>query len=407
MSNANTAQDTARPYHVTLFGATGFTGRLTAEYLATCSDSGTLKWAIAGRNKGKLEECKRAIQTLNPDADVSIIVADSGDYESLKNMASQSRVIITTVGPYLLYGEPLVRACIEAGTHYVDLTGEPEFVDGLIHHYQQAAEEKKLKIVNSCGFDSVPHDLGALYTLQQLNELLGPDRAGKVPVKIEGFIQGQGVFSGGTWHSAVTQLSRLREYGKKRKLWQQQARTQPTDRRRARALSPTIKYCKPHRSWAIPFPSIDPQVVKRSAGKHKEFGPDFAYGHYILAQSLPKGLAGVTAAGGVVVLSQFDFTRKQLLKVRDPGQGPTPSQREKSWFKVHFMGKAAGLHVWTEVSGGDPGYGETAKMLAESALCLALDKNLPEQYGVVTTATAMGDALITRLQNAGIQFRTV
>ena len=407
MSKSKAPKATARPYHVTLFGATGFTGRLTAEYLATCSDSAKLKWAIAGRNSAKLEECKRAIQALNPQAEVGIIVADTGDYDSLKHMAEQSSVVITTVGPYLNYGEPLVKACIEAGAHYVDLTGEPEFVDSLIYNYQAKAEERKVKIVNSCGFDSIPHDLGALYTLEQLNRVLGPERAGKVPVKIEGFVQAQGAFSGGTWHSAVTQFSRLREYSKKRKAWHQQAKTQPTDRRRTRVLSPIIKYCKSHRSWAIPFPSIDPQVVKRTASKRKEFGPDFAYGHYILTRSLPKGLAGVFAAGGVVVLSQFDFTRKKLLKVKDPGQGPSPSQRKKSWFKVHFTGEADGMHVWTEVSGGDPGYEETAKMLAESALCLALDKHLPEQFGVVTTGAAMGDALITRLQNAGIQFRAL
>lgn len=407
MSNANPVQDAARPYHVVLFGATGFTGQLTAEYLATCSDAGRLKWAIAGRTPAKLEECKRAILTLNPAADVSTIVADSRNFDSLKNMAQQTRVVITTVGPYLLYGEPLVRACIEAGTHYVDLTGEPEFVDGLIHDYHARAEEKKLKIVNSCGFDSVPHDLGAFYTLQQLNQLLGPARAGKVPVKIEGFIHARGIFSGGTWHSAITQLSRLREYRQKRKIWQQQAKTQPTDRRRARTLPLAVKYCKPYRAWAIPFPSIDPQVVTRSATRHKEYGPDFAYGHYILTPSLPKGLAGIAATGGVIALAQLEFTRKQLLKVRDPGEGPSRAERAKSWFKVYFNGTADGLHVWTEVSGGDPGYGETAKMLAESGLCLALDENLPEQYGVITTASAMGNALITRLQNAGIRFRTI
>ena len=407
MSKSKTQKASSRPFHVTLFGATGFTGRLTAEYLATCNDKGKLKWAIAGRNQSKLEECKNAILALNPEADVSIVQADTNDPGSLKSMAEQSSVIITTVGPYLNYGEPLVKACIDAGTHYVDLTGEPEFVDGLIFDYQTQAEENKVKIVNACGFDSIPHDLGALYTLEKLNELLGPDRAGKIPVKIEGFIQASGTFSGGTWHSAITQFSRLREYYQKRKVWLQQEKTKPSDRRRARVLSPIIKYSKPYGSWAIPFPSIDPQVVKRTAKACKIYGPDFAYGHYILTKSLPKGLAGIAAAGGLVALSQIDYTKEKLLKVKDPGQGPSPSQRQKSWFKVHFVGEADGMHVWTEVSGGDPGYGETAKMLAESALCLALDKKLPEEYGIVTTGAAMGDALIKRLQKAGIEFRTI
>jgi len=408
MSTPKAKKAPARPFQITLYGATGFTGRLTAEYLATCPDSAHLKWAIAGRNPAKLEECRKAILALNPEANIGIIQADTGNYASLKGMAEQSDVIITTVGPYLNYGEPLVKACVEAGTHYVDLTGEPEFVDGLIYEYQEAAEQKSIKIVNCCGFDSIPHDLGALYTVEQLNALLGPDRAGKVPVKVEGFVEASGTFSGGTWHSAITQFSRLREYQKKRKLWYQKLKTRPSDRRRSRVLSPVVKYCKAFGAWAFPFPTIDPQVVKRTGAVCKEFGPDFAYGHYALVKSLPKGVAGAAGVGGLVALSQFDYTRKKLLKVRDPGQGPSPSQREKAWFKVHFVGEAAGMHVWTEVSGGDPGYGETSKMLAESALCLALDSaKLPRNFGVVSPGGAMGDALIQRLQNAGITFRTL
>lgn len=401
-------QDAAsRPFHIVLYGATGFTGQLTAEYLATCRDSPGLKWAIAGRNPGKLETCKRAILALNPQADISIIPADSRDPASLKRMAEQARVVITTVGPYLNYGEALVKACIESGTHYVDLAGEPEFVDGLIHDHQAQAAQNRVKIVNACGFDSVPHDLGALYTLQQLNQLLGPERAGKVAVKIEGFIRAKGNFSGGTWHSAITQFSRLREYEKNRKAWRQKAISQAPERRRSRVLAPVIKFCKPWGAWAIPFPSIDPQVVKRTARSRDEYGPNFAYGHYILIRSLPKGLALIAGAGGLVALSQFEFSRKKLLQLKDPGQGPSPAERAKAWFKVHFHGEADGMHVWTEVSGKDPGYGDTAKMLGESALCLALDDNLPARYGIVTTGAAMGDALIQRLQQTGIQFRTL
>ncbi|MEZ5508812.1 MAG: saccharopine dehydrogenase NADP-binding domain-containing protein [Gammaproteobacteria bacterium] len=407
MSKSKAQKTPSRPYHVVVYGATGFTGKLTAEYLATCGDKDHLKWAIAGRNLQKLESCKQAILQLNPSADVAIIQADTQDPASLKQMAEQTLVVISTVGPYLNYGEPLVKACIDAGTHYVDLTGEPEFVDGLTHDYHDQAEAKGVKIVNACGFDSVPHDLGALYTLNALNQLLGPERAGKVPVKIEGFVEANGTFSGGTWHSAITQFSRLREYAGKRKIWQQKAKSKPSDRRRTRVLSPIIKRCKAFGAWAIPLPTIDPQVVKRTAAERQEFGPDFGYGHYVLTRSLPKGLAGIAAAGGLVALAQVEYTRNKLLKVKDPGQGPSAAQRQKSWFKVHFVGEAAGMHVWTEVSGGDPGYGETAKMLAESALCLALDKNLPAQFGVVTTGVAMGEALIARLQKAGIDFRTL
>lgn len=408
MAKSKAQQPSSRPFHITVFGATGFTGRLVAEYLATCADSAHLKWAIAGRNPAKLEECRQAILALNPAANLSLIEADSQTFASLKKMAEQSQVVITTVGPYLTYGEPLARACVEAGTHYVDLTGEPEFVDSLQLDFHDTAEKAGIKIVNSCGFDSIPHDMGAYYTVKQLNQLLGENRAGKVPVKVEGFIQAGGGFSGGTWHSMVNQVARLREYFQKHRAWRQVLDARPSDRRRSRIALPAIKYCKAFGAWAFTFPTIDPQVVRRSGAAFREYGPDFTYGHYVLTHHLHTGLAGAATVGGIIVAAQLEFGRKQLLKVKDPGQGPSPAQRQKSWFKVRFVGEADGMHVWTEVSGGDPGYDETAKMLAESALCLAFDgKRLPPHCGVVTPAAAMGDALLERLQKAGILFRTL
>ncbi len=406
MTTKTTGKGSKRPYDIVVFGATGFTGKLTAEYLVTVQGAEKLKLAIAGRNPGKLEACKQELLAKNDKAKIDTIQADSEDFTSLVNMAAQSKVVITTVGPYLKYGEPLVRACVEAGTHYVDLTGEPEFVEGLEHDFHEQAAEKKIKIINSCGFDSIPHDLGALYTVHQLNEMVG-ERAGKVPVKVEGYVEAHGSFSGGTWHSAITQFSRMKEYYSKRKEWHKAKKTQPTDRRRTRVMSPKVYWVNAFTSWACPFPSIDPQVVKRTAAARKEYGPDFIYGHYILVKKLPKLIAGVMGAGGVLALSQFKYSRKKLLAIKDPGQGPSESQRNKSWFKVHFVGEADGLHIWTEVAGGDPGYGETAKMLAESALCLAQDKNLPKEYGVTTPGAGMGMALVERLNNAGITFRTL
>jgi len=396
-----------RPYDIVIFGATGFTGELTAEYLAHAQTVTPFTLAIAGRDSRKLEACQQHLQSKVPTVKLDSIVADSGNYPSLLAMARQARVVITTVGPYLKYGELLVKACIEAGAHYVDLTGEPEFVEGLQHDYQDLAAEKKVKIINCCGFDSIPHDLGALYTVQKLNQLLGPEKAEKVPVQVEGFIEAKGNFSGGTWHSAVNQFARLREFHHKRKEWHKKLNTRATDRRRTRVMTPKVFWMNPYQSWACPFPTIDPQVVKRTAAARREYGPDFVYGHYMLIKKLPNLMAGVVGAGSVVALSQFKLTRDQLLKIRDPGDGPSESTRQKSWFKVHFVGEAGGLHVWTEVSGGDPGYGETAKMLAESALCLALDQDLPAEYGIVTPGAGMGMALIERLNNAGITFRTL
>ncbi|MGB3622375.1 MAG: saccharopine dehydrogenase NADP-binding domain-containing protein [Ketobacter sp.] len=397
----------ARAYDIVVFGATGFTGKLTAEYLVQSKEAGKLKIAIAGRNAPKLEACKQALLALSPKISIDLLRADSSDFTSLVEMAGKSKVVITTVGPYLKYGEALVEACIETGTHYVDLTGEPEFVEGLEHDYQAEAEAKKVKIINSCGFDSIPHDLGALYTVHALNKELGEQSAGKLPVKVEGFVQARGTFSGGTWHSAITQFSRFREYQKKRKSWKKAKNSIPTDRRRSRVMKPSVKYCKPYQAWACPLPTIDPQVVKRTAASRKEFGPDFEYGHYVLVKQLPKLVGGIIGAGGLVALSQFKFSRDKLLKIKDPGQGPSAETRAKSWFKVNFIGEANGLHVWTQVSGGDPGYDETAKMLAESALSLAFDKSLPKCYGIVTPGSGIGVALIDRLQKAGIEFQTL
>lgn len=407
MSTQTKDTDSKRPFDIVVFGATGFTGKLTAEYLVTIENADKLKLAIAGRNSSKLEACKQDLLGKNNKAKIETIEADSNDYTSLVNMAAQAKVVITTVGPYLKYGEPLVRACVEAGTHYVDLTGEPEFVENLEHEFHDQAAEKKIKIINCCGFDSIPHDLGALYTVHQLNAMIGKDRTGKVPIKVEGFIEAKGTFSGGTWHSAITQFSRMKEYYDKRKEWHKTKTTKPTDRRRTRVMSPKVFWVNAHKSWACPLPTIDPQVVKRTAAARKEFGPDFIYGHYVLVKKLPNLVAGVIGAGGLLVLSQFKYSRNKLLAVKDPGQGPSESQRKQSWFKVYFVGEADGLHVWTEVSGGDPGYGETAKMLAESALCLAQDSDLPEEYGVTTPGAGMGVALIERLNKAGITFRTL
>lgn len=394
-----------RPYDIVIFGATGFTGKLTAKYLATCNEADTLRWAIAGRSPSKLESVKQTLSSLNPKSkDIGLINAEITDTRSLKEMAEQAKVVISTVGPYLNYGEQVVKACVEAGTHYVDLTGEPEFVDAMIHYYHEVAEKKHVKIVNSCGFDSIPHDLGALFAVNALNDLLGPERAGNTPITVEGFVTAGGTFSGGTWHSAITQFSRVREYERKRRAWRKD-QPKSLSRRKIAGVTPKLKFRREFGAWACPFPTIDPQVVKRSARARENYGPNFKYGHYLLVQQLPKLAMGAIGIGGVVALSQFKKTRSWLLNVKDPGQGPTQSQMDNGWFKVRMIAEAEGLHAWAEISGGDPGYGETAKMLAESALCLALDtQKIPAQFGVVTPAVAMGEPLIERLQNAGIQF---
>jgi len=381
------------PVDLTLFGATGFTGSLTADYLAAHLPAGK-SWAIAGRNASKLKAVADRIEKLGGVAP-TIIEADIADAASMKALAEQTRVLITTVGPYLQHGEPAVKACAEAGTHYVDLTGEPEFVDKMWLKYHETAKASGAKIVHACGFDSIPYDLGVLYTVEQLPE--------NVPISIEGYIRAGGTASGGTYHSAIGAFSRIREAGKtaaeRRKIEGRPAG------RRVRGGGKIGRGARGD-GWGLPLPTIDPQIVLRSARTLDRYGPDFRYSHFAHFKKLHM-MAG-TIAGGAALFAgaQLPPTRKLLLKLRGPGEGPTEEKRAKSWFKLLLIAEGGDKHITTQVSGGDPGYTETAKMLSESALCLAFDE-LPEVSGQTTTAVAMGDALIKRLQAAGITFETV
>ena len=310
-------------------------------------------------------------------------------------MAESARVVATTVGPYINYGEPVVAACAKAGTDYVDLTGEPEFADRMYVAHHATAVKSGARIVHACGLDSIPHDLGARFTVEQL-----PDDA---PIKVEGFLRAGGSLSGGTVHSAITGFSRVRQFAQAAK-----ERKRIEERPAGRRTRGVKGY--PHHedfidSWVIPMPTIDPQIVLRSARALPSYGPDFSYGHYYAVKSLPQAAGVVGGVAGLFALAQMPPTRKWLFGRKSPGEGPTPEQRAKNWFKVRFMGEAGGKRVVTEVSGGDPGYGETSKMLAESAMCLATD-DLPETAGQVTTAQAMGEALTERLENRGIAFRS-
>jgi short subunit dehydrogenase-like uncharacterized protein len=387
-----------RPYDVVLFGATGFTGALTAEYLASNGPAG-LRWALAGRNMAKLEAVRSRLSGFD---DLPLLRADITDEQSIREVASSARVVITTVGPYIHYGEPLVAACAAAGTDYVDLTGEPEFVDLMWLRYGETAARSGARIVHSCGFDSIPYDLGALFTVQQLPE--------DVPIRLQGFVRAGGTFSGGTYHSAVHGMSRLRHgirAGRERRNAERSARSVSSgDARRVRGAPGTPHNDSTAGGWVVPFPTIDPQTVLRSARALDRYGPDFTYSHYLVVKRLPKAVGLVGGAGVLIALAQVPFTRDLLLRVKDPGDGPTREQRARAWFKVRMLGEADGRRVVTEVSGGDPGYGETSKMLSESALCLAFD-SLPELSGQLTPAVAMGQPLIDRLVKAGIRFTTV
>ena len=380
-----------RSFDIILYGATGFTGGLVADYLLRNMPEGG-SWAVAGRNRTKLDAVAARLASEMPEVPApGIVVADTQDTASLAEMVRSTRVLITTVGPYLEYGEPLVAACAEAGTDYVDLTGEPEFVDRMYLEYHDAAQASGARLVHACGFDSIPHDLGVFYTMKQVPE--------GVPVVIYGAVHADAQFSGGTFHSAIGQFARLREAARVARKRRRKEGGVPG--RRIKSVQG-----RPHRDdvlerWLVPLPTIDPQVILRSAAALDSYGPDFTYTHYASVGS------PVTVGVGAIALgSQVGPLRSQILKRIERGAGPSESRRARSSFDVTFVALAGGRRVITRVSGGDPGYTETSMMLAESGLCLAFD-DLPALSGQLTTAQAMGDALLERVERGGLTFEVL
>jgi len=251
-------------------------------------------------------------------------------------------------------------------------------------------------LISAAGFDSIPHDLGAYFTVLHLPE--------DEPLTVDAYVRASAMFSGGTFHSAVTAMSRPRANIQARR--ERRAHEPRSGDRAAHIVTRA-----PHRDsidgrWAVPMPTLDPQIVTRSARAIARYGPDFSYSHNMSVGRLTTAASLIGGIGVLAGVAQIPPARRALLNIRKPGEGPSPERRNRSWFTVTFIGKGGGERVVTRVSGGDPGYDETAKMLAESALCLVLD-DLPDTAGQVTTAEAMGDALLDRLQKASIAFDVI
>lgn len=388
-----------RQHDIVLFGGTGFAGGLTAEYLAAHAPA-ELRWALAGRNRARLEALRTRLTDINAAcAQLPLLEVELDQAEGVAEVVTSTRLVITTVGPYLRHGEALVAACAAAGTDYVDLTGEPEFVDTMWLKYHEQAVASGARIVHSCGFDSIPHDLGAWYTVQQLPE--------NASLRVEAFVRTNGGFSAGTLHSAIGQFARLREAGQRAR--HRREREGRPSARRVRKLPARIHRDAALGTWVVPMPTIDPQIVRRSARALGRYGPDFGYAHYLQLKNFSNVVKLLAGLAGLVALARFGPTRRWLLARKTAGEGPSVEQRARSRFSVRFRGRSLGdapREVVCEVSGGDPGYTETAKMLAESALCLACDE-LPTCAGQVTTAQAMGGKLVERLQRAGIVFKLI
>lgn len=362
---------------MTLFGATGFVGRLIAAYLVRQAPAG-VRLAFAGRDRERLERLRQEFRR-----EIELVVADVADPASLARMAAQARVVLTTVGPYARYGEPVVRACVEQGADYLDLTGEPDFVAAIREAHDEQARARGVLVVPCVGFDSIPTDLGVLFTVLQLPR----DR----PIAIAGYVEGRGGFSGGTLASALGAMTAPR-----RRSGSSSGRARPR---------PRLHFQPELRRWGVPLPTIDPLIARRSAGLRGDYGPDFSYEHYVAMPTRAHLAATALGVGALFVAAHLPPARALLTHLRPPGSGPSADRRARSWFKVTFVARAGDAQVITEVSGGDPGYDETARMAAETALCFALQRDrLRQTGGVTTTAASGGEALLARLQAAGLSF---
>ncbi|MCB9032953.1 MAG: saccharopine dehydrogenase NADP-binding domain-containing protein [Chitinophagales bacterium] len=381
-----------RKYNIVVFGATGFTGSLVAEYLAKNATENNILWAIAGRNKNKLQAVKDKLIAINNNCkSLDILIADVDDYSSLLDVCKQTDAVVTTVGPFILYGENLVKACVEAKTHYCDITGEPEFVKNMYKKYNEQAKTNKVYIVNCCGFDSIPADAGAFYTAMQL-----PANEQKT---IRGFVSTNASFSGGTFASALHAFSDVAKLTASNKASKKSTNDKPVN------FQP-LYFEKELKKWALTMPVIDNSIVAQTAKLRPTiFGKNFHYNQYLALKSLGQAIGITSVVSAMVIGAQLKFTRDLLLNYRKSGEGPSEQERNKYYFKVIFIGESETKKVMTKVSGGDPGYTETSKMLSETAMLIINQKDqLTLEGGVVTPSGLLGQLLIEKLNSKGIKF---
>ncbi|MDW8360929.1 MAG: saccharopine dehydrogenase NADP-binding domain-containing protein [Myxococcales bacterium] len=383
--------DEARELDVVLWGATGFTGRLVAAYLARRHRP--KRWAIAGRDAARLDALAEALRDETEyGAAPRRLTADLARPESLEAMARRARVVLSTAGPFTRIGEPVVAACVRARTDYCDITGEPAFVDAIERRWSAPASDAGVRLVPCCGFDSVPADLGVWLTVRALPR--------GVPLRVDGYVHARGGFSGGTWQSALEAMAAHRPFARR-------ARSESAPNgRRARAVRPGVGYRRDRSAWTAPLPTIDVDVVLRSARLLDQYGPDFTYGHHVLVRRFTTLLGGAAFVGATYAASHLGPLRRWLQSLRPAGTGPSPEHRRRSRFTVWIEGRGGGRRATTEIRGGDAGYEETAKMAAEAALCLALDPPATAHRGLLTPAVAMAPRLVERLRAAGLVIET-
>lgn len=405
-------------------GATGFTGELVSEYLVRHhlgrhrSLGPPLRIALAGRSKDKLARVRDRLAAVDPQAgSLPVIVADSHDGPALEALAARTEVVCSTVGPYAQHGEALVAACVTHGTDYCDLTGEPQFIRRNVDAHHAEARRTGARIVHSCGFDSIPSDLGTLMLQEHaIAEAGGPCASVKFAI-----VGGSGAFSGGTIASMLNLIEEASESRATRKILGHPYGLNPEGERSGPDGSDlkSAKYDEDLDAWIAPFvmAAINTRVVRRSnALSGYAYGRDFRYAEMMVTG---KGLAGAVRAGaltagmgGFLALASVGLSRRLLARtvLPKPGEGPDRAKREAGYFVARLVGLAPGgdqkRRLEARVKGEqDPGYGETAKMLGESAVCLALDgAQLEAGGGILTPASCMGMTLVARLRDAGMTF---
>lgn len=402
-------------YDLVVFGATSFVGQILTQYLFdSYGVAGELRWAIAGRSESRLGALKSGLGT--SATDLPVILADATDDQSLKAMCEDARVVISTVGPYALYGEPLVKACVETGTDYCDLTGEVQWIRKMVERYEEQAKSSGARIVHCCGFDSIPSDMGVWFLQQQAEKTFGePCQDVRMRVKVA-----KGGLSGGTVASMINIAKEAAADPKLRKELANPFSICPPDHR-SKVRQPSLKgaeFDKTFNVWLAPFVmgAINTRVVHRSnAMQSARYGMEFTYDEAMMTGTGSKGRLtayGITAAlAGFMTASAIKPTRWLVEKfVPQPGEGPSPEAQKAGFYDMRFVGRTQdGKTMITKVTGdADPGYGSTSKMLGEAGMCLAFDMPADQPGGFWTPASVLNSNLMERLTSkAGLTFDVV
>ena len=397
-----------KQFDIIIWGASSFTGQLVTEFLFNKYGSSKIKWAIAGRNLDKLERIRSDVA----DKNIPIFIADSFDEDSLSKFVKKANVVCSTVGPYSLYGTKLVKLCVENNTNYCDITGEAHWIRTIIDSFHEKAKSKKIKIVNSCGFDSIPSDMGVYFIQNEIKKVY-KNHARSIKMRVAGI---RGGISGGTYGSINNLLKEAYADKSVFKVLNNPYGLNPKDQMVGSDKKDLRKiiFDKESNSWIYPFimAGINTKIVRRSnALSNFQYGKDFRYEEAMMSG---RGISGFwKAILAIFPLAMVGLNPNSFLKkivnsyMPKPGEGPGIDKRKNGFYNLRFyITIDEKRKAFAKVIGdNDPGYGSTSKMLAESALCLAFDK-LPEKYGVLTPSVAMGDSLLKRLQNnAGIDFK--